>query len=195
MAEHDLTFDPISPNKQRKNKSLKSKSGGKTSVDSATTPEIADVVVSMVPVSRTQFRVVVELEGDKFIDEINPFKSANRTSLINKLADRWPTCCKESFLHLHDLLPDKANETLADIEAEASARQQEESTAIAGANDSAKILEETPKELIDAAKQFLNNPALFDELREDFGAIGIVGEEELATTTYVTGTSRIGVLP
>lgn len=52
-------------------------------------------------------------------------------------------------------------------------------------------LRNTPRQLIIQAKQFLKSPGLMDKISQDIHAIGVTGEDELAITLYLIGTSRL----
>ena len=56
---------------------------------------------------------------------------------------------------------------------------------------SARALEATSPEIVDSAKAFLRNPDLMGELGDDLQKLGIAGENPLATTEYLIGTSRL----
>jgi aspartate 1-decarboxylase len=79
----------------------------------------------------------------------------------------------------------KAAEADAAEAAEIAAEQ--EARKLAGPRS--EEFEDSP-EAKEAAAKFLKNPKLFDELHKDFQAIGIVGEQQLATICYLIGTSR-----
>jgi hypothetical protein len=81
-----------------------------------------------------------------------------------------------------------------------SQRAEQQALAAEGVNTSAaqlsaKILAETPKETVRAAKRFLKSPGLFDELKQDIETLGVVGEFLLALAVYIIGTSRILLKP
>ena len=55
---------------------------------------------------------------------------------------------------------------------------------------SGQILEQTDPELIAKAEQFLASDDLIEQLHRDFETLGIVGEQTLAMSIYLTATSR-----
>ena len=188
MSE-DLTFAPVS-NKKRK-----------TVVDATTTDRITtneveqhELELSLTPVANgKKFRVHIQGDDQQFDDEINPFNHAAREKMIRVVAAKFGVD-PEALAYLHEELPQKANEAVEAIEQEAANRAEEEAGPQGDgtyAAQSAKILAETSEDVIDDARQFLEDPKLLDRLIQDFADIGIVGEQGLALSVYVVGTSRL----
>lgn len=103
----------------------------------------------------------------------------------------------EELAYLRPQIIEKA-EAADKAVAEAVAEQMAQAAALA-ANRSAimtaEALEKTPPECRKAAKKFLRNPKLFEELARDIEALGVVGEWLLALAVYLIGTSRILMKP
>jgi DNA-binding transcriptional ArsR family regulator len=57
--------------------------------------------------------------------------------------------------------------------------------------NAAELLAQMPKDVRLEAEALLSDPAFVHKLMEDFAALGIAGERELAFVVYLTGTSRL----
>lgn len=130
-------------------------------------------------------RAVVARLGEKeFTDTFDPFKASAREKFIGRLADKFHRK-EEDLAFVDDLLVQKAKD------ADALAEQAADEAAVAKVSPAAKALAETPKEVLEAAEAFLENPDLMGELDEDVAALGVAGESLLARTVYVVLTSRL----
>jgi len=129
--------------------------------------------------------VVAKRDDVEFTDVLDTSKASAREKFIVRLSKKWGIDLAE-LQDLDDLLVQRAQD--ADALAEQAAEQAAEEPAI---DKTAKALKGTDKKVIKAAKAFLKNPKLMDELAEDFKKLAIAGETDLAKTEYIVGTSRL----
>lgn len=57
--------------------------------------------------------------------------------------------------------------------------------------DSAALLAATPEEVLEEAEEFLKDPQLIERIGADIQALGVAGEQNLATTIYLIGVGRL----
>jgi hypothetical protein len=128
-----------------------------------------------------------------FRDQFNVNKAEHRQKFTKEIARRFGIPIEDLDI-LDEQLVQKADaaDELAATAAEAAANAaQEETTSQTNAEQiSQDILAKTAPEIIEAAKAFLANPRMMDELASDLKDLGIVGEESLAKAIYLICTSR-----
>lgn len=140
------------------------------------------------PVNERKTRVSVLGSVDELIhkDEINPYSDAHREHFVDRVKELCPG--------LDDEEQDSLRKELLELK-----------TQKAGGSDKAdgdhennrplvkskKELDKTEPELTKAARRFLQRPDLIDRIVEHIHLVGVAGEDELALTLYLLGTSRL----
>ncbi len=153
-----------------------------------------DVVPDVGPETAKGTRLVIcRRNGDEVRRHTFNTNNADKlTKFIRDVADEIKTA-PENLAYLRRQIIEKA-EAADKAVAAAVAEKKAQTAAHSGdrtAEISAKIVAETPEEFIKAAKSFLKNPDLFEELKRDIEVLGVVGEWLLALAVYLIGTSRI----
>jgi hypothetical protein len=156
------------------------------------------VEVEVGPADGRKTRLVICMHAgtERHRHTFNTDNADQRTKFVATVAQKLELL-PENLSHLDGQMIEKAD-AADEAVAKAAAEQKAQAAAPAGnraAEISAKALADTPKEIITAATRFLKNPDLFDELKRDVEALGVVGEHLLAQAVYLVGTSRIMVKP
>src|SRR5262245_21132129 len=136
----------------------------------------AEVELHVAPRNGKVSREVVAKRGEReFVDELNTSKASAREKFVARLAERWGLDENDAVLAgIEDLLVEKAQE--ADALAEEAASNTATTPVV---DESAMALEQTPEEVREAARAFLESPDFLDELAGDLEKLGIAGEKEL----------------
>ena len=131
--------------------------------------------------------VRVRMNGTLHVDEINVKKADRRSRFIAAAAAKFNREADE----ISDL--DQRILSVAD-HVDRIAAMENSVTELAAGDDTpaadTPAAEPASPETVAAAEAFLHNPNILEELLQDFRDLGIVGEETLATSVYLVGTSR-----
>lgn len=119
-------------------------------------------------------------------DTINPASANSRQRFINALVEKLPAA-----------KPDETDAKLLQIadtmEAQSDALHAGSRNELLAAFDkqTTEALQSMPQTTIAEAESLVCDPYLIDRILDDCEACGVVGERELALTTYIIGTSRL----
>lgn len=152
------------------------------------------VEVRVAPRERGKTRLVICRAGKKeYRDEVNVNSAKERKAYVKALAENLAVPV-EAVAHVHDWIIQEADAADAKVEqaaAKGDAKGRPNRTKKGAVDQSAHILENTPEDILEAARTFLENPDMMGELAQDLESLGIAGEALLGRTIYVIGTSRL----
>lgn len=131
---------------------------------------------SIVPTSNGNGKLEVAFklgEDVLHVDRFDPSSARSRKQFIVNVENKFP-----------DVITTRLEEELVKLaickpEAETKPEERKESG------------EEYPADIREEAEQLLTDPAIMGRIEQDIAAIGVAGEQELAMTVYLVGTSRI----
>jgi hypothetical protein len=147
--------------------------------------ESAPVEVLVALAQRGAHRVSVTQADKSFADEFNLASATKREKFLKEVARRFD--CDETALN-------RLDRQLIDAIEPAPGMAPVMSDSV-NPNGDEVIAPAVPMEALTAAEEMLRNPSLVEQLRDDFGSIGIVGETLLCLIIYLVGTSRLLTKP
>ena len=136
-------------------------------------------------------REVCVTQGGELIycDKLDVWKAKSRQQFLEAVARKTGRPLAELIDSYDTKLVELAQEADAAADAEADAQASESET------DPFKIgkreLENTPTEVLEAAKRMASNPQLLETVYEDLQWLGLEGEYETALTVWLIGVSRV----
>lgn len=135
---------------------------------------------------RTRRKVKARYGENVFTDELNPNDANARKKLVKSLSDRFDIeFSDEEKCELSDEIVRLADEADADKPA----------TRTDGSAIRERELDQTPDEILDAARDLLYSPNLLQQVGHDLVTVGIAGESVLSESLYLIGTSRLNEKP
>lgn len=181
-------------------------------LDEEEVAEIIDIAAAFLPVTRTHSRILsFNLDADRRLQvESRPADSdgrhlitarENEDEIERDSLDLSSASERETFAmrvaQSFDTAIDIITETL-DVLAEspgsptqASPPAQSNERPVPVEFDPDALLSSMPDDVVEAARRMAQCPDLVDQITDDFAAMGIAGEENLAMTVYLLGTSRL----
>src|SRR5262245_36341890 len=118
----------------------------------------------------------------KVADRVDPGSAVSRARFIKAVREAMPGVDHEAL-----------ERQLLELADQPAQLPQPETDDPSAASDAA--LAEMPDEVREGAAEMLRKPDLVEQVLRDLQAIGIVGEHELALTTYLVGSSRLLAKP
>ena len=161
-----------------------------TSVDRR---KVAKLAIDIEPTGRVRDNVFVSFDGEQILfDEIKLAKSTERQQFAQKILEMIP----QAELTENDIETALLDQIQSMRERKREDECQCEPDDVEGLlrNLDKQIeleLKRIPSEVIEEAEAMLADPNLMKIIQEDIAMIGVVGEERLALTIYVVGTSRL----
>ncbi|GIW96060.1 MAG: hypothetical protein KatS3mg110_4101 [Pirellulaceae bacterium] len=142
------------------------------------------------PQEKNGARLVEVWRSDEYFqDFINVAKSSQRLKFFSTVAARFNLDANELFKQYDEFLLRLANET--DERQERLLQQQQQQACADSFDESRQALSQMDKRVIAEAQALLQSPDLISQIKQDIETIGVAGEEALALTLYLCGTSRL----
>jgi energy-coupling factor transporter ATP-binding protein EcfA2 len=122
-------------------------------------------------------------------DRFDVWKANSRAQFLETVAKKAGRPVEELVERYDTLLVELAEraDAAADAEADAQATERETDPFAIGKRE----LENTPADVLEAAKQMASNPQLLEIVYEDLQWLGLEGEYETALTVWLIGVSRV----
>ena len=134
-----------------------------------------------------QGTVIARYGEDAFTTRLDIVNEPKRTSVLDKLAERWPALqepeCRQKIKE--DL------ERIAADEATRAATRPKQDAIEPAATDRLDLLAKKPESVRQEAAALLQSEDLFARVVNDIGLLGVAGEKELSATVYLVGCSRL----
>jgi len=149
-------------------------------------PPQLDIQIDRKP-NRTKITVTARVNGHiVHVDELSPASDRRRKDFAKQVVAKEPRLTEDAVEKSLLKTISEPDETITPPVAPTR-----ESLLEACDEKTQQFLDETPAEIIDQAEALLLNPNLLNVVQDHLVLVGVVGEAELAFTTYLIGVSRL----